>query len=78
LRDLIRQDIDRTLQDLEIFTDYEVKENLKNILYLWAKDNNEFSYRQGMNEILAIIVIAFLSEARQAPTYNLEYSEEEC
>jgi hypothetical protein len=33
-----------------------------NILYLWAKDNNEFGYRQGMNEVLAIIVFAFFAE----------------
>ena len=44
------------MQDIEFFTREDVKENLSNILYLWAKDNNEFSYRQGMNEILALIV----------------------
>ena len=45
LRDVIRQDIDRTVQDNEFFTRDSVKDQLMNILYLWAKDNNDFGYR---------------------------------
>ena len=77
LRDVIRQDIDRTLQEFDIFTKPEIKENLSNILYLWAKDNNEFSYRQGMNEILAILVLAFFSEYRLSNTQIEKHSEEQ-
>jgi len=33
------------LQDIEFFTKNEIKENLSNILYLWSKDNSDFSYR---------------------------------
>ena len=62
LREVIKQDIDRTVQDNEFFTREGVKTQLMNILYLWAKDNNEFGYRQGMNEVLAIIVFAFFAE----------------
>lgn len=29
---------------------------------MWAKENEEFQYKQGMNEILAIIVFAFFAE----------------
>lgn len=58
LRDIIQKDLDRTMQEFEFYTRPEVKESLFNILYLWAKDNTEFGYRQGMNEILGIIVYA--------------------
>ena len=46
------------MQDNEFFTREDVKEHLSNILYLWARDNNEMGYRQGMNEVLAITVVA--------------------
>lgn len=74
---MIRQDIDRTLQEFDIFTKPEIKENLSNILYLWAKDNNEFSYRQGMNEILAILVLAFFSEYRLSNVQIEKHSEDQ-
>ena len=62
LRELVKQDVDRTMQDCEFFTSEDVKDELSNVLYLWGKDNVEFGYRQGMNEVLAILVIAFFSE----------------
>lgn len=62
LRDLVKQDVERTMQDLEFFTSDDAKAGLSNVLYLWAKDNVEFGYRQGMNEVLAILVCAFFSE----------------
>ena len=45
LRDLVRQDVERTMQDCEFFTSAEAKAGLSNVLYLWAKDNVEFGYR---------------------------------
>ena len=59
LRDLITQDVERTMQEVALFTKPEVKGCLENLLYLWAKDNAEFGYRQGMNEVLALLVVAF-------------------
>jgi hypothetical protein len=32
------------------------------MLFLWAKENPETSYKQGMNELLAIVVFAFFAE----------------
>ena len=32
---------------------------------MWAKENQELSYKQGMNEILAMVVIAFFAERVQ-------------
>ena len=62
LREIIRQDIDRTVQEIDFFVRPDVKEKLSNILYLWARDNNEYGYRHGMNEVLAIIVQAIFQE----------------
>lgn len=59
------------MQDCEFFTFDEVKDGLFNILYLWGKDNVEFGYRQGMNEVLAILVSAFFSEIVQ-PAQSFE------
>mmetsp|Transcript_6954 Transcript_6954/g.11698 ORF Transcript_6954/g.11698 Transcript_6954/m.11698 type:complete len:151 (-) Transcript_6954:332-784(-) len=72
LRDLIRQDVDRTLQELEYFQSLEVKAELTNILYLWAKDNPETGYRQGMNEILAVLTIAIGQDSCKADSSSLE------
>jgi len=35
---------------------------LMTILFMWAKDNATIAYKQGMNEILAIVCFAFFSE----------------
>jgi TBC1 domain family protein 5 len=32
------------------------------ILFIWAKENQDIQYKQGMNEILAIIVFAYFAE----------------
>ncbi len=32
------------------------------MLFIWAKENPEFKYQQGMNEILAIVLICLVSE----------------
>ena len=45
LRELITQDVDRTMQENHFFTLPVVKKALEDLLYLWAKDNVEFSYR---------------------------------
>lgn len=62
LRDIISKDIERTCQDVEFYALDETKQRMSDLLYLWAKDNPQFGYRQGMNEILAILVHAVFSE----------------
>jgi len=32
------------------------------ILFMWAKENAAISYKQGMNELLAIVCFAFFAE----------------
>ena len=59
LKDLINKDLDRTHQEMDIFLQNKIKNILANVLYIWSKENSEVSYRQGMNELLAIIFIVF-------------------
>ena len=61
------------MQDYDFFTDDAFKENFKNMLYMWSKDNKEYGYRQGMNEILGIIIYAFFMEALN----EVEYEDED-
>ncbi len=35
---------------------------MEEILYVWAKEYPDFKYQQGMNEILAVILISLVSE----------------
>jgi hypothetical protein len=41
-----------------LFKKSEIQEILIKILFAWSVDNENISYRQGMNEILAIILLA--------------------
>ena len=59
LKDLINKDLDRTHQEMDLFLQNKIKNILANVLYIWSKENSIVSYRQGMNELLAIIFIAF-------------------
>ena len=59
LKNLINKDLDRTHQEMEIFLQNKIKNILANVLYIWSKENPIVSYRQGMNELLAIIFIVF-------------------
>ena len=59
LKELINKDLDRTHQEMELFLQNKIKNILANVLYIWSKENSVVSYRQGMNELLAIIFIAF-------------------
>jgi TBC1 domain family protein 5 len=59
LKKIINLDVNRTYQDKELFQTNIVKEILVNILFLWSKENIEVSYKQGMNEILGVILFGF-------------------
>ena len=55
---LINLDLDRTFQELEIFHQSKVKSNLADILFIWSKENADVGYQQGMNDILAVSLLA--------------------
>ena len=75
LKDLINKDLIRTYQDIDIFLKNNIKNYLANILYIWSKENKSISYRQGMNEILAGLLLAFypvyfVSKSKPKPNKN--------
>ena len=59
LKSLINKDLDRTHQDIDLFLQNKIKNILANVLYIWSKENKDISYRQGMNELLAILFLVF-------------------
>lgn len=62
MREVIRQDVVRTCQEFEYFNRQSTQNALISILFLWGKENPDFGYKQGMNEILALIMIVFDTE----------------
>ncbi len=57
---LIKLDVDRTFQELDLYKNSKIKEMLCKILYVFSKGIPEPSYCQGMNEILGTLLYAFL------------------
>ncbi len=58
LKDIIQRDVDRTFQSNPLFRINFIKQILLNVLFIWSKENFELSYRQGMSDILGMILIA--------------------
>ena len=58
LLSLIKLDVDRTFQDLDLFHNNKIKELLTKILFVYSIDNPHPSYCQGMNEILATLFLS--------------------
>lgn len=56
IKHLIKIDVERTFQDRDLFCENSIKEIENNILYLFAKNNQPTSYKQGMNDILAMLI----------------------
>lgn len=56
---LIKLDVDRTFQDLDLFHNNKIKELLTKILLVYSIDNPHPSYCQGMNEILGTLFLSF-------------------
>jgi len=58
LLSLIKLDVDRTFQDLDLFHNNKIKELLTKILFVYSIDNPHPSYCQGMNEILGTLFLS--------------------
>ena len=56
IKHLIKIDVDRTFQDRDLFCENSIKEIENNILNLFAKKNQPTCYKQGMNDILAMLI----------------------
>ena len=59
LRRIINLDIIRTYQNINLFCQENIKKLLLNILFIWSRENDDISYRQGMNDLLAILILCF-------------------
>ena len=59
MKDLIKLDLSRTYQEINLFHDEKIITMLSNILLIWSKENIDLGYKQGMNDLLSIIFLAF-------------------
>uniref|UniRef100_A0A4W5M4I5 TBC1 domain family member 5 n=1 Tax=Hucho hucho TaxID=62062 RepID=A0A4W5M4I5_9TELE len=56
LRGMIKQDVMRTFPEMRYFQDEDVRTKLTDILFCYARENEQLLYKQGMHELLAPIV----------------------
>uniref|UniRef100_A0A668A7E6 TBC1 domain family member 5 n=1 Tax=Myripristis murdjan TaxID=586833 RepID=A0A668A7E6_9TELE len=56
LRGMIRQDVMRTFPEMRYFQEEDVRTKLTDILFCYARENEQLLYKQGMHELLAPIV----------------------
>ncbi|KAL7269782.1 hypothetical protein RUND412_007539 [Rhizina undulata] len=56
LRREILQDVERCMPDNTYFRDSAIQNSLLNLLFIYCKLNQDVSYRQGMHEIVAVIL----------------------
>ena len=59
---LIKLDVKRTYQEIKLFHNESIKENLCNVLYIFSKKNPNPGYFQGMSDICAIILYVLYKE----------------
>ncbi|KAL5259329.1 hypothetical protein ACHWQZ_G009689 [Mnemiopsis leidyi] len=62
LRKVIMQDIKRTYPGELMFEQIEIRDIMLNILFIYAREQPEIDYKQGMHELLAPIVYVFYNE----------------
>jgi len=62
LKKTIFQDVDRTFPDQEFFRSEEVQNMMTQVLFVWSRDNEDLSYRQGMHELLALIFFVIYND----------------
>ena len=74
VKHLIKIDVDRTFQDRDLFCENSIKEIENNILYLFSKINQPTSYKQGMNDILAMLIYSLYPYYRKSKI--TEYNNE--
>ncbi|XP_064410951.1 TBC1 domain family member 5 isoform X1 [Latimeria chalumnae] len=56
LRAMIEQDVTRTFPEMQYFQEEDVRNILTDILFCFARENEQLLYKQGMHELLAPIV----------------------
>ena len=71
---LIKLDVDRTFQDLDLFKNPAIKEMLCKVLYVFSKENTDPSYCQGMNEICGTLLYILLPGMTCTESDNEEFN----
>ncbi|KAF0024694.1 hypothetical protein F2P81_023496 [Scophthalmus maximus] len=56
LKGMVKQDVFRTFPEIRYFQDEDVRTKLTDILFCYARENEQLLYKQGMHELLAPIV----------------------
>ncbi|XP_015423581.1 PREDICTED: TBC1 domain family member 5 isoform X2 [Myotis davidii] len=56
LRSMIEQDVTRTFPEMQFFRQENVRKILTDVLFCYARENEQLLYKQGMHELLAPIV----------------------
>lgn len=56
LRTMIEQDVRRTFPEMQFFQQENVRKILTDVLFCYARENEQLLYKQGMHELLAPIV----------------------
>lgn len=67
LVDTIKLDLKRTHPDHEFFITDSCQQSMLNVLFVWCRLHPDLSYRQGMNELCAILLYIFTIEYRKHP-----------
>ena len=60
--DIIKVDVTRTFQNVQLFKEEKIQIMLINILFVFAKNNKDIGYRQGMSDLCAIFLYAIYKE----------------
>lgn len=62
LLDLIKVDVKRTFQKIELFLLDKIQKILTTVLYIFAKNNKDIAYKQGMSELCAVFLYVLYKE----------------
>lgn len=82
MKELINLDLDRTYQELKQFHNANIKTMLGNILFIWSKENEDLSYKQGLNDIISLFFLAFypyycISTTKASKENLIKFSQDE-
>ena len=66
LQKTIAQDVERTFPDNDFFRSDQVQGDMTAILFIYCRENASVSYRQGMHELLALILWVVYSDALES------------
>lgn len=62
LREIINNDVSRTYPDISFFQSQSIQDLMIEVLFIYSKSYPKISYRQGMHELLAVIIYMLYSD----------------